>query len=278
MALTLMYITNHPVTAAIAQEAGVDRIWIDMEYIGKEDRQGGMDTVKSHHTIDDIRKIRPIITKSELLVRVNPIHEGTKNYCSSKEEIEDTLSSGADVVMLPYFKTAEEVEQFVEIVNGRAKTQILVETSEAVDRLDDILKIQGVDEVHIGLNDLHLAYHQKFMFQLLCDGSVQRICEKIRDAGLKYGFGGIARVGYGTLPAEYIITEHYHLGSTAAILSRGFCDANRVKDPETVRDIFMEGVRNIRRKEQEVSSYTEEQYQENIKIIKEKVEQIVSAM
>lgn len=273
-----MYITNHPVTAAIAQEAGVDRIWIDMEYIGKEDRQGGMDTVKSHHTIDDIRKIRPIITKSELLVRVNPIHEGTKNYCSSKEEIEDTLSSGADVVMLPYFKTAEEVEQFVEIVNGRAKTQILVETSEAVDRLDDILKIQGVDEVHIGLNDLHLAYHQKFMFQLLCDGSVQRICEKIRDAGLKYGFGGIARVGYGTLPAEYIITEHYHLGSTAAILSRGFCDANRVKDPETVRDIFMEGVRNIRRKEQEVSSYTEEQYQENIKIIKEKVEQIVSAM
>ena len=31
MALTLMYITNNPVTAQIAQEAGVDRIWIDMD-------------------------------------------------------------------------------------------------------------------------------------------------------------------------------------------------------------------------------------------------------
>lgn len=30
MALTLMYITNNPVTAKIAQEAGVDRIWVDM--------------------------------------------------------------------------------------------------------------------------------------------------------------------------------------------------------------------------------------------------------
>jgi len=39
MALTLMYITNNPVTAKIAQEAGVDRIWVDMEYIGKNERQ-----------------------------------------------------------------------------------------------------------------------------------------------------------------------------------------------------------------------------------------------
>ena len=278
MALTLMYITNHPITAGIAQEAGVDRIWIDMEYIGKEDRQAGMDTVKSHHTIEDIRRIRSVITKSELLVRVNPIHEETKDYCSSRKEIEETISAGADVIMLPFFKTADEVEKYINIVNGRAKTQILVETAEAVDNLDDILKVPGIDEVHIGLNDLHLAYHQKFMFQLLCDGTVQRICEKIRKAGKKYGFGGIARVGYGTLPAEYIITEHYHIGSTAAILSRGFCDANRVNDPETVRDIFMEGVRNIRRKEQEVACYSEKQYQENMKLIKEKVEYIISTM
>lgn len=55
MALTLMYITNNPLTAHIAQEAGVDRIWIDMEYIGKDERQGGMDTVRNHHTIDDIK-------------------------------------------------------------------------------------------------------------------------------------------------------------------------------------------------------------------------------
>ena len=36
------------------------------------------------------------------------------------------------------------------------------------------------------------------------------------------------------------------LGSTAAILSRGFCDANIVKDPMEIEAIFVKGVRNIR--------------------------------
>ena len=42
MFLKLMYITNRPDVALIAEQAGVDRIFIDMEYIGKADRQGGM--------------------------------------------------------------------------------------------------------------------------------------------------------------------------------------------------------------------------------------------
>ena len=97
MALTLMYITNNPKTAKIAQSAGVDRIWIDMEYIGKSERQGGMDTVQNHHTVEDIKRLRPIITDAELMVRVNPIHESTSQYCSSKEEIDQTVEAGADV-------------------------------------------------------------------------------------------------------------------------------------------------------------------------------------
>ncbi len=275
MALTLMYITNNPVTAKIAQEAGVDRIWIDMEYIGKEERQGGMDTVKSHHTVDDIKLLRPIVTDSELLVRVNPLHEATEAYVSSEDEIEAVIKAGADVIMLPMFKTAKDAERFVNYVNGRAKVQLLLETAEAAENIDNILDVDGVDEIHIGLNDLHLAYNQTFMFELLCDGKVASLCEKMRMKGIKYGFGGIARVGYGMLPAEYIIAEHYHLGSTAAILSRGFCDANIVSDPLEIENIFIEGVKNIRLKEKEVSLYTEEQYNDNLRIIREKVIEIV---
>lgn len=113
MALTLMYITNNPVTAQIAQEAGVDRIWIDMEYIGKDERQKGMDTVKNHHTVNDIKELRPIVTNSELMVRVNPIHRATKDYCSSEEEINQVIEAGDNVVMLPMFRTATEVADFV---------------------------------------------------------------------------------------------------------------------------------------------------------------------
>lgn len=276
MALTLMYITNNPTVAKIAQTAGVDRIWVDMEYIGKEARQGGMDTVKSSHTIADIRNIRPVVTDAQLLVRINPIHEATEQYPGTEAEVEQTIAAGADVIMLPMFRTKAEVARFLKAVGGRVKTVLLFETAESVENIDDILSLPGIDEVHVGLNDLHLAYKMKFMFQLLCEGTVQKLCEKFKARGLKYGFGGIARVGLGMLPAEHIITEHYHLGSTAAILSRGFCDANRVEDPETIRDIFIEGVRNIRLKEAEVATLREEQYEENLQIIREKVGRIVA--
>ncbi|MBE5737098.1 MAG: aldolase [Clostridiales bacterium] len=276
MALTLMYITNNELVADIAQRAGVDRIWIDMEYIGKEERQAGMNTVKSHHTIDDIVRLRPIVKTSKLMVRVNPLHQATKDYCSSKEEIENTLTAGAEVIMLPMFRTRADAEKFVEIVDGRAKVQLLLETAEAAAKIKEICKVQGVDEIHIGLNDLHLAYGQKFMFQLLADGTVERLCKTIKENGIKYGFGGIARVGYGMLPAEYIMAEHYRLGSTAAILSRGFCDANLVEDPKTIEDIFLEGVKNIRLKEIEFLGYTEEQFKNNHAMVVEKVNQIVA--
>lgn len=35
MPLKLMYITNNPEVATIVEHAGVDRIFIDMEFIGK---------------------------------------------------------------------------------------------------------------------------------------------------------------------------------------------------------------------------------------------------
>lgn len=276
MALTLMYITNNPLTAHIAQEAGVDRIWIDMEYIGKDERQGGMDTVRNHHTIDDIKKMRPIVTNAELMVRVNPLHTAAEDYCSSEDEIIQSIEAGADVIMLPMFKTADDVKKFVSYVDGRAKVQLLVETAEAAAKIDSILEVPGVDEIHIGLNDLHLAMHKAFMFELICDDTVASLCKKIKAKGIKYGFGGIARVGYGMLPAEHIIAEHYRLGSTAAILSRGFCDANIVKDPMEIESIFVKGVSDIRLKEHEVAQYSEEQYLKNLDIIREKVSVIVA--
>lgn len=276
MALTLMYITNNPVTAEIAQKAGVDRIWIDMEYIGKEERQKGLDTVKSHHTLEDVKRLKPIMNDSKLLVRINPLHEATKYYNNSKDEIDEVINAGADIVMLPMFKTRNEVEKFVEYVNGRSTVQLLLETKEALINLDDILKVEGIDEIHIGLNDLHLSLKKEFMFELLCDNTVANICKKVSSCGIKYGFGGIARVGYGMLPAEYIIAEHYHLGSTAAILSRGFCDANIVQDPREIENIFIDGIKNIRLKEKEVAKYSEKEYIYNLELIRKKVKMIVA--
>ena len=273
--IKLMYVTNNPQVASIAQEVGVDRIFVDMEYIGKDIRQGGMDTVQSHHTYEDIRNIKSIINGAELLVRCNPIHDATEDYCSSKEEIDEIVKCGADIIMLPFFKTAEEVKTFVELVDGRARTMPLIETREAAECIDEILEIDGIDELYIGLNDLHLSYGLTFMFQLLADGTVERLTSKIKAKGIPYGFGGIARIGDGMLPAESILTEHYRLDSTSVILSRSFCNTAKITDMNEIKRIFLENVKNLRDYEDVIRAKSPEDFSKNIEIVKEKTQEIV---
>lgn len=275
MSLNLMYITNRPAVAQIAEKAGVDRIFVDMEYIGKSDRQGNMDTVQSHHTIEDVNIIKQSIDMAELLVRVNPIHEKTAEYISSKEEIDAVVNAGADWIMLPYFKTAKEVEQFVSLVDGRAKIIPLLETPEAVSVVDDILSIGGINEIFIGLNDLSLGYGMKFMFELLSNGVVEDLCYKFRKKGIPYGFGGIASLGKGMLPSERIITEHYRLGSTSAILSRSFCNVNHISHMGVISNTFVNGIHEIREYEKTVAVHSN-YFMENSKKIKDTIELIVN--
>ena len=214
--LDYMYITNNVDIAKICENVGITRVWIDLETLGKAERQKNMNTVKSHHTIDDIRKIKPVLKNSKLQVRVNPINP------NSYEEINEVINAGADYIMLPMFTTKEEVEKFVSYVNGRCKTILLFETDKSIDNIESILSVKGIDEAHIGLNDLHLCYHMKFMFQLLANGKVEEICEHFKRKGIPYGFGGVAKIDTGTLSANMILTEHKRLGSTRVILSRGF--------------------------------------------------------
>lgn len=263
-----MYITNDPSVASLADKIGVDRIFIDLEILGKEQRQGHLNTVISRHFLDDIYKIKDVLKSAELLVRCDPMNE------NSKSQIDDIIRAGADIVMLPMFKTAKEVAEFIKIVDKRAKVCLLLETPQAMCRIDDILEIKGIDEIHIGLNDLHLGMGLDFMFELLSGGLVEYISNKIKNMNIKFGFGGIARVGYGVLPAEKIITEHYRLGSKMAILSRSFCDAYKLPIQE-VENLFLEGMQNIREFEKSLAHKNEAFFIENQLEIRKIVSKVV---
>ena len=278
--LKLMYITNRPDIAQIAETAGVDRIFVDMEFIGKDERQKGLDTVKSLHTFQDVANIKQAVESAEVLVRVNPIHDPLPNYPGSAEEIERTIAAGADIIMLPYFKTVSEVETFLRLVRGRAATMLLVETPEAVAAIDEILALDGIDEIHIGLNDLSLGYGMHFMFELLADGTVERLCRKFREKGVKYGFGGIASLGKGLLPAERVIREHYRLGSTCVILSRSFCNTSMIKDYAEIEAIFRTGMAEIRALEAECRTHSPDDlyFRENRAAVEKSVAEICRAI
>ena len=265
--LNLMYITKHPEIARIAEEAGVDWIFVDMEFIGKDCRQGVLDTVQNHHTVEDVANIRAAVTKAKVLVRINPIHDTMDDYPSSEEEIEAVIQAGADIVMLPYFKTTEEVHRFIGYVGGRAKTCLLVETPEAADLLDQIVEIDGIDMIHIGLNDMHLALKMKFMFQLLTDGSVDKWTRIIAQKGIMYGFGGLASLNGGTVPGRMILKEHYRLGSQMVIVSRAFCNTDNMTDLDKVRSIFNNGIADIRKMENEMNKLSKEDFKNNHKAV-----------
>ena len=212
----LMLITNNVDLAKHAIGAGVSRIFVDLEINGKIERQGHLDTLISKHSMQDVSEIRKAIGDSELLVRLNPFFEG------SQQEIEQAITAGADFLMLPMFTTVKEIKEFCEMIDGRAKLIPLVETAAAAECLAEIVQVKGVSEIYVGLNDLHRDLGLKFMFQPLANGMLDSMVETIKRSELPFGFGGLARIGEGELPAELILAEHVRLGSSCVILSRTF--------------------------------------------------------
>ncbi|XZE55160.1 aldolase/citrate lyase family protein [Planctomycetaceae bacterium SH139] len=211
-----MLITNVPHVARCGVREGVDRVFVDLEIHEKVARQGHLNTVISRHTLADVRAVRQAVPDAELLVRVNPL------YAKSDLEIDTVLDAGADLLMLPMFHSAATVAEFSALVAGRAGIIPLVETPQAARQIEQVAAVDGLSEIFIGLNDLHLGLGKRFMFELLADGTVERLGQAIKAGGLPFGFGGIARVGEGLLPAELVLGEHLRLGSQSVILSRTF--------------------------------------------------------
>lgn len=265
----LMILVADSQSAIEAQNAGIDRIFYDLEYIGKAERQRGRNTVKSMNSIDDIPQLRKVITTSELLVRTNPIH------AYSKSEIDKAIQYGADILMLPMVMDQHDVEHYVDMVAGRAKVSIMIETAAAMARLDKILAVQGVDELFIGLNDLHISMGLTFMFELLSDGIVEYIAEKCNKAGMPFGFGGIARIGEGDLPSDYILGEHVRLGSQSVILSRTFKGMAGVDKNARPIDLIEE-VQKVRNRICEIEQWSEKQHAENRAKIELAVDKVIN--
>ena len=268
--MKLMLLTGNPEFAKKAENAGVDRIFLDLEYINKADRQKGRNTFITQNTVEDIAPLRKVITKAELLVRVNPMNP------LSKEEIDRVCKEKADLIMLPMVYDADDVKAFVKTVDGRAKTVPMLETTQALARIDEILEVEGIDEIYIGLNDLHIGMGLTFMFELLSGGLVEYAAEKIKAKGIPFGFGGMAKIGEGTLPAENILAEHIRLGSNSVILSRTFrnevdAEGKKVLDLETE-------IAKIRMEEERILKWSQNDFSKNQAFVKKTVREIVEAI
>jgi hypothetical protein len=270
--MKFLMITNCPEMAAFAVRSGVDRIFIDLEILGKQERQGHLDTVISHHHLSDVTRVRAAVPAGQLLVRINPMH------AQSHAEIDAVIAQGADILMLPMFRGPQEVAAFTQAVASRARTCLLAETVAAMQSLHECIEVPGVNEVHIGLNDWHLELGQHFMFEPLAQGLVDPLAAVLRKRGLAFGIGGLARVGEGLLPAELLLAEHVRLGSTAAMLSRTFHrQARTVQEIEQQMDFALE-INRLRQAYAQCTLADPDTLQARHKVVQQHVSTIVASI
>jgi hypothetical protein len=261
--LELIQITNDPAFARRCDALGGFRLFVDLERLGKAERQAGRNTFISVHDIDDVARVKSVLRRSRLMVRVNPLHDGTR------AEVDAVLAGGADLVMLPMFTRADEVREFSGIVAGRAAIVLLLETAAALECLDEWIATSGLAEVYVGLNDLHISLRQRFMFEPLALGMVDRVAAAARRHGLRFGFGGIARLDEGMLPGRDVLAEHLRLGSQSVILSRTF---HRSEEGGS----FEAEVARLRQAERELAGRTQAQIDGDARRIAALIERIAA--
>lgn len=227
-------ITNQPDIAADCQEAGVSRIMVDLESIGKQERQASRTTFISTHRKEDIAKVRAVLKDAQLIVRINPWYDG------SQAEIDHAIAHGADIIMLPMITDMQQLQDCAQAVAGRAQLLPLVETAYSMQHITQIAAMPDIPEIYIGLNDLHLSLGMEFLFEPLAEGQLEEMAHIIKKTGKPFGFGGIAKMGSGELPAEAILAEHERLGSEWVILSSRFCKDVSIEQvdgrPQRIKD------------------------------------------
>ncbi len=218
MRFVLTLWTDSAEVAAAADGAGIDRVGIDLERIGKGERQRGRGTWISPHRCESLSGLRAVLTQAELFARVDPLNPG------SAKQVEELLDHGVEVLMLPMFNCAEEVARFVDIVAGRARTVPLVETRAACEQIEEILDRAGIEEIHLGINDLALSLESRSRFDVLASAEVGRVAACARERIVRLGIGGVGRFddAYQPIAPDLLYAEYVRLGASASLLSRTF--------------------------------------------------------
>jgi hypothetical protein len=216
MVLTLW--TDDPERARAADRAGVDRIGLDLERLGKRERQADPRLWQTTHSEESLPRIGAALRRADLFARTNPPHGGWA------AEADRLIAAGAKVLMLPAFHTASEVREALAAVGDRARLVPLIETAEALAETPAIAAVEGLREVHFGLNDLAIGMRLSNRFQVLTRTELERATRTLVESGVRVGVGGIGRARDDRLPipADLVYAQYPRLGATGALIARSF--------------------------------------------------------
>jgi len=188
---------------------------VDWERRGKVARQAGADTQINADTPEDLARVRTA-QSGRILCRVNRWSPWTA------AEIELAIVLGADEVLLPMVRRAEEVDAALAVVAGRCGLGILVETTEAV-RHVDALVARPLARVYLGLNDLMIDRGGGSLFLALVDGTVDQVAGAAAGARIPFGVAGLTLPEAGRpVPCRLVLGALARTGASFTFLRRSF--------------------------------------------------------
>jgi HpcH/HpaI aldolase/citrate lyase family len=209
-----------------ALAAGIDGLVVDWEHLGKQHRQAGADTEINHDTPADLARLRRSID-APILVRIHAAGE------TSAREVEEAIDGGATEILLPMVRRVDDVIRVLELIEGRCRLGILIETVDAV-RIAADLAALPLERVYVGLNDLSIDRGVANIFTSVADGTVERVR---RACPRPFGFAGLTHPDGGSpIPCRLLIDEMVRLDCAFSFVRRSFRrDVQRYGVHEVVR-------------------------------------------
>jgi hypothetical protein len=161
-------------------------------------------------------------TPGRLLCRINGFGPWTA------AEVDDAVARGADEVLLPMVRSAEEIDRTLDLVDGRCGLGILVETQDAVHRTPELAR-RPLSRIYVGLNDLRIDRGATQLFTPLVDGTVDAVRAAVHQP---FGVGGLTLPECGfPVPAALLAAELVRLGTDFTFLRRSFTADMAGRDP-----------------------------------------------
>jgi len=237
LVMILSLISNKPNEIKIALDAGIQRVMIDLEKETKIDRQKGKGLFLTDHTINDLITCTSSTNCNCVVVRINSIHEHTK------AEI-DAICNNSNVqyIMLPYFKSMQEIDIFLKHLPSSVKSILLFENYQSIALAQNIIDNFKIDEAFIGLNDLALSLKYNSIFKIFEEPTIYRTLEMFKNAGIPFGLGGVGNMLLKNLPIQPDLFFLFQLclGCERGLLSRNFRSIFSMDNWQEIFEVNME--------------------------------------
>jgi citrate lyase beta subunit len=209
-----------------ALAAGIDGLVVDWEHLGKQQRQAGADTEVNHDTVEDLVRLRRSID-APVIVRIHAAGE------ASGREVEEAIGGGATEILLPMVRRVADVERVLELIDGRCRLGILIETADGVRNAAELCSLP-LSRVYVGLNDLSIDRGIANIFASVADGTVEEVR---RACARPFGFAGLTHPDFGApIPCRLLVNEMVRLECAFSFVRRSFRrDAQRFGVAAVVR-------------------------------------------